>query len=311
MRRAGLQLVAAARARRRDRSTCCCSRPNGRSGRARGFRASQSCVMIFRPYADPRRRETGRKRGLRDRQDEMDCAGLAAPLAARPGHGAGVRVHLDRDALDLCPGRQGPVDRDLRDRAPGARCPGGEKRRAGRLSYVAGQETIEILDAATVKADGRRHSRRARPDPRYRAASAARRGDVQRHAHQERRLSRRGRGRHHSIRLSPEALLHELARLLLDRADQALARVKDVGDDDRRSASAAASRRASRRRVPHGRVVGERVRHDLFLVNDKAIPHEPGSTSDYDWSDRFSVSTFKSYAEIGDTTAGCMRRRRR
>ena len=27
---------------------------------------------------------------------------------------------------------------------------------------------------------------------------------------------------------------------------------------------------------------------------------KPGATSDYDWSDRFSVSTFRSYAEIGD-----------
>jgi transglutaminase-like putative cysteine protease len=45
---------------------------------------------------------------------------------------------------------------------------------------------------------------------------------------------------------------------------------------------------------------GERIRHVFSWSNDRAIPAEAGSTSDYDWSDRFSVSTFSSYAEIGD-----------
>ncbi len=46
--------------------------------------------------------------------------------------------------------------------------------------------------------------------------------------------------------------------------------------------------------------VADRVRHIFSWRNDKSVAAEAGSTSSADWGPRFSVSTFKSYAEIGD-----------
>lgn len=46
--------------------------------------------------------------------------------------------------------------------------------------------------------------------------------------------------------------------------------------------------------------VGERVRQIFSWRNQKSAPDEAGSTSPADWGPRFVVSTFKSYAEIGD-----------
>ncbi len=43
----------------------------------------------------------------------------------------------------------------------------------------------------------------------------------------------------------------------------------------------------------------DRVREVFSWSNDKVIPFEAGSTAELDWSDRFSISTFGSYAEIG------------
>jgi len=55
----------------------------------------------------------------------------------------------------------------------------------------------------------------------------------------------------------------------------------------------------------------DRVLEIFSWSNDKVVPFEAGSTAELDWSDRFSISTFASYAEIGSTTASCMRHRRR
>jgi len=45
---------------------------------------------------------------------------------------------------------------------------------------------------------------------------------------------------------------------------------------------------------------GERVRQIFSWRNEKSVPAEVGSTSPADWGPRVAVSTFKSYAEIGD-----------
>lgn len=46
--------------------------------------------------------------------------------------------------------------------------------------------------------------------------------------------------------------------------------------------------------------IGERVRQIFSWRNEKSVPTEAGSTSPADWAPRFVVSTFKSYAQIGD-----------
>lgn len=46
--------------------------------------------------------------------------------------------------------------------------------------------------------------------------------------------------------------------------------------------------------------MGERVRQIFSWRNEKSVPTEAGSTSPADWAPRFVVSTFKSYAQIGD-----------
>jgi transglutaminase-like putative cysteine protease len=45
---------------------------------------------------------------------------------------------------------------------------------------------------------------------------------------------------------------------------------------------------------------GERVRQIFSWRNEKSVPAEAGSTAPADWGPRVAVSTFKSYAEIGD-----------
>ena len=45
---------------------------------------------------------------------------------------------------------------------------------------------------------------------------------------------------------------------------------------------------------------GERARQIFSWRNEKSVPAEAGSTSPADWGPRFVVSTFRSYAEIGD-----------
>lgn len=45
---------------------------------------------------------------------------------------------------------------------------------------------------------------------------------------------------------------------------------------------------------------GERIRHIFSWRNDTIQPNEAGSTSETDWGRRFAISTFRSYTEIGD-----------
>jgi transglutaminase-like putative cysteine protease len=49
---------------------------------------------------------------------------------------------------------------------------------------------------------------------------------------------------------------------------------------------------------------GDRIRQVFSRSNSKPTPEEAGSTSPADWGARFSVSTFRSYEEIGDHYAG-------
>ena len=167
------------------------------------------------------------------------------------------------------------------------------------LSYVAGQETIEILDAATVKADGRRIP--VGPDrildiapqvPRDVAMYSDTRtksvvfpdvaaGDSIRYVYRLKRFSTSWPG------FSWTAPLRTLARV----------KESEMTIDVPASLPLLVEHHGVRYRTE---AANERIRHVFSWSNDRAIPHESGSTSDYDWSDRFSVSTFRSYAEIGD-----------
>lgn len=167
------------------------------------------------------------------------------------------------------------------------------------LSYVAGQETIEILDAATVKADGRKIP--VGPDrildiapqvPRDGAMYSDTRtksvvfpdmaaGDSIRYVYRLKRFSTSWPG------FSWTALLRTLARV----------KSSEMTIDVPASLPLLVEHHGVRYRMEQA---NERVRHVFSWSNDRAIPSEPGATSDYDWSDRFSVSTFRSYAEIGD-----------
>jgi transglutaminase-like putative cysteine protease len=167
------------------------------------------------------------------------------------------------------------------------------------LSYVAGQETIEILDAATVKADGRKIP--VGPDrildiapqvPRDVAMYSDTRtksvifpdvaaGDSVRYVYRLKRFSTSWPG------FSWTAPLRSLARV----------KASEMTIDVPATLPLLTEHHGVGYRTESS---GGRVRHIFSWSNDKAIASEPGATSDYDWSDRFSVSTFKSYAEIGD-----------
>jgi len=167
------------------------------------------------------------------------------------------------------------------------------------LSYVAGQETIEILEAATVKADGRRipvgadriHDIAPQvprdvalySDTRTRSVVfpdvAA--GDSIRYVYRLKRFSTSWPGFSWTAPLRTVARVR-MAEMTIDVPAGLPLLVEHHGVRYRTESSDA------------------RVRHVFSWSNEKAIPSEPGATSDYDWSARFSVSTFKSYAEIGD-----------
>jgi transglutaminase-like putative cysteine protease len=164
---------------------------------------------------------------------------------------------------------------------------------------VAGQETIEILDAATLKADGRKIQ--VGPDrildiapqvPRDVALYSDTRtksvvfpdvaaGDSVRYVYRLKRFSTSWPG------FSWTAPLRTLARI----------KASEMTIDVPAALPLLVEHHGVRYRTENS---GERVRHVFSWSNDKAIPSEPGATSHYDWADRFSVSTFKSYAEIGD-----------
>jgi transglutaminase-like putative cysteine protease len=167
------------------------------------------------------------------------------------------------------------------------------------LSYVAGQETIEILEAATVKADGRKIP--VEPDRILDIAPQAPRdvalysdtrskslifpdvaaGDSIRYVYRLKRFSSTWPGYSWTVPLRTEARV-KTAEMTLDRPASLPLRVEPHGIEHRTETS------------------GDRVRDVFTWSNDKIVPAEQGSTSGYDWADRFSVSTFKSYAEIGD-----------
>jgi transglutaminase-like putative cysteine protease len=255
--------------------------------------------MIFRPYADPRRRETGRNEGsVTDWKRRMALAWLLLwPLAPATAQEAGFTWTLMRYAYVLDDKGLSTGTFEIERQAHDAQA----ARTGARvdLSYVAGQETIEILDAVTMKADGRKIP--VGPDrildiapqvPRDVAMYSDTRtrsvvfpdvaaGDSIRYVYRLKRFSRNWPG------FSWTAPLRKLARvkaseMTIDVPAALPLLVEDHGVRHRSESS------------------GERVRHIFSWSNDKAIPPEPGATSDYDWSDRFSVSTFKSYAEIGD-----------
>lgn len=168
------------------------------------------------------------------------------------------------------------------------------------LSYVAGQETIEILDAATLKADGRKIP--VGPDrildiapqvPRDVALYNDTRtksvvfpdvaaGDTVRYVYRLKRFSTSWPG------FSWTAPLRTLARINGSEMTIDVPAARPLLVEHHGS--------VRYRTEPSG----ERVRHVFSWSNDKAVPSEAGATSDHDWSDRFSVSTFSSYAEIGD-----------
>lgn len=167
------------------------------------------------------------------------------------------------------------------------------------LPYVAGQETIEILDAETVKADGRkipvgadRIHDIAPQVPRDAAMYSDTRtksvvfpdvaaGDSIRYVYRLKRFSTSWPG------FSWTAPLRTVAR------------VKDgeMTIDVPAALPLLVEHHGVQYRMEEA---GARVRHVFSWSNSRAIPPEAGATSDYDWSDRFSVSTFRSYAEIGD-----------
>lgn len=167
------------------------------------------------------------------------------------------------------------------------------------LSYVAGQETIEILDAATLKADGRRL-----PVGRDRILDIAPQvprdvalyndtrtksvvfpdlapGDSIRYAYRLKRFSSTWPGFSWTVPFRRGSRV-KAAEMTIEAPATLPLLVEQHGVQARTEAA------------------GDRVRHVFSWSNDKEVPAEPGATSDYDWSDRFSVSTFKSYAQIGD-----------
>lgn len=167
------------------------------------------------------------------------------------------------------------------------------------LSYVAGQETIEILEAETVKADGRKIP--VGPDrildiapqvPRDVALYSDTRsksvifpdmsaGDSIRYVYRLKRFSSTWPGFSWTVPLRNSVRV-TAAEMTIDRPATLPLRFEHHGVQHRTEES------------------GQQVREVFSWSNDKNVPPEPGSTSDYDWSDRFSVSTFASYAEIGD-----------
>jgi transglutaminase-like putative cysteine protease len=167
------------------------------------------------------------------------------------------------------------------------------------LSYVAGQETIEILDAATVKADGRKIP--VGPDrildiapqvPRDVALYSDTRtksvvfpdvaaGDSIRYVYRLKRFSSTWPGFSWTVPLRTTSRV-KAAEMTVESPATLPLLVEQHGVQARTENA------------------GDRVRHIFSWSNDKEVPAEAGATSDYDWSDRFSVSTFKSYAEIGD-----------
>lgn len=167
------------------------------------------------------------------------------------------------------------------------------------ISYTAGQATIEILEAVTVKADGRRIA--VTPDKIFDLAPQAARqyamytdsrtksivfpdvsaGDTVRYVYRLKHFASTWPGFSWAVPIRPSMRVKQ-AETIIEHAANLAVSEEHHGVDYRRES------------------VGDRVRETFAWSNDKKVPDEPGATSDLDWSRRFAVSTFKSYAEIGD-----------
>lgn len=167
------------------------------------------------------------------------------------------------------------------------------------VTYIAGQSTIEILEATTVKADGRRIP--VEPDKIFDIAPQASRetelyndtrtksivfpdfaaGDTARYVYRLKHFTSTWPGFGWVVPVRPATRIKKAEVILEHAASLALAEEHN-GVDYRRETA------------------GDRVRDIFTWSHDSIVPDEPGATSDLDWAPRFVVSTFKSYAEIGD-----------
>jgi transglutaminase-like putative cysteine protease len=167
------------------------------------------------------------------------------------------------------------------------------------ISYTAGQATIEILEAETVKADGRRIA--VTPDKIFDIAPQAARqvamytdsrtksivfpdfgaGDTVRYVYRLKHFASTWPGFSWAVPVRPSMRIGKAETVIEHAASQPLAE-EHHGVDHRRE------------------VVGDRVREIFAWTNDKKVPEEPGDTVSLDWARRFAVSTFSSYAEVGD-----------
>ncbi|MBI3199085.1 MAG: DUF3857 and transglutaminase domain-containing protein [Rhodospirillales bacterium] len=167
------------------------------------------------------------------------------------------------------------------------------------LSYSASSQRIEILEAATLKADGRRLpvaeekiidiapqvSREVAlyTDNRTRSIvfPNVEAGDSIRFAYRLTTFDLTWPGYFRSI-VWQSSHRTKLSERIFERPAGMPLGVEHHGDNYRTEQ------------------VGERVRQAFSWRNEKSVPDEAGSTSPADWGPRFMVSTFKSYAEIGD-----------
>ena len=167
------------------------------------------------------------------------------------------------------------------------------------LSYAASAQRIEILEAATLKADGRRLpvagdkildiapqvSREVAlySDNRTRSIifPHVEAGDSIRFAYRLTTFDLTWPGYSRST-VWPTPHRTKLSERIFERPAGMPLGVEQHGGDYRTEQ------------------VGERVRQIFSWRNQKSVPDEAGSTSPADWGPRFVVSTFKSYAEIGN-----------
>jgi transglutaminase-like putative cysteine protease len=175
-------------------------------------------------------------------------------------------------------------------------------RNGGRIdiTYAADQQTIEVIEAATLKADGRvlaveadkifdiapQVSREVTLYTDHRIKSivfpdvAA--GDSIRYVYRITAHASTWPGFSRTTFFRPSART-KLAELVFDYPESL----------------ALSMERHDIRNWTTGKSDG-RVQQTFSWANNGIIPAETGSTSEYDWAPRFSLSTFKSYAEIGD-----------
>ena len=168
------------------------------------------------------------------------------------------------------------------------------------LTYSAGQQNMEILEAATLKADGT--VTRVSPDKIFDVAPSIARETAMYTDHRTRSIVFADVEPGDSIRYVyrtvvhdgawpkysrtvawPDSLRSKLAEWVFDHPEGMPFQVEQHGLSYREERA------------------GGRIRRVFSWSNDKRIEPDGGSTSFVDWASRLSVSTFASYAEIGDT----------